>query len=330
MATEQIPMKRSFTTALCLLLALGLNAQSTEVQIHFNHQLQGNPMDYSTTVTQDGYDWFASRVEYYMSDIELMHDGGTWTSVPDTWLLVDAEGTLNVSLGTHAVTQVEGLRFYLGVGPDDNHEDPGAYPAEHPLAYQTPSMHWGWASGYRFACMEGQAGGISGHFEFHGLGDANYHQVEVLGDAVDESGVQVFYLNADYAEAVKSFDLSLGPLEHSETGRAAQFLQAFADDAFSRGSGPQGPVSALPSASGESLELTVLGQPIQQGSTLRYRVPNGVQGQVHVVDAMGRQVWTDALPESSGQLALPSLPQGLYRVLLEAGSQVLQQGIMVP
>lgn len=323
-------MHRSLTTALCLLLALGLRAQSTEVQIHFNHQLQGEPMVYGSLASQDGYDWFATRVEYYLSEIEVMHDGGTWTAVPDTWLLVEAEETPSVSLGSLALTQVEGLRFYLGVGPDYNHEDPASYPVDHPLNYQTPSMHWGWASGYRFACMEGQAGGISGHFEFHGLGDANYRQVEVMGDAVDEAGVQVFYLNADYAEAVKSFNLSLGPLEHSETGRAAEFLQAFAEDVFSRGSGPQGPVSALPNASGESLELTVLGQPIQAGSALQYQLPSGQNGRVHVVDALGRLVWSRDLMHAAGTVALPSLPQGLYRVLLESGAYAVQRGMMVP
>ncbi len=325
-------MKRffGFAIALSTFLSLGLHAQSTEVQLHFNHQLNGVPMVYGTYTEQDGYSWFASRVAYYVSQIEVLHDGGTWTAVEDTWLLVDAEGTETVSLGTFPLTQVEGLRFYIGVEPAYNNEDPATYPADHPLAYQTPSMHWGWTSGYRFACMEGQAGSVIGHFEFHGLGNANYHQVELLGDAVAESGVQVFYINADYAQAVKGFNLSLGPLEHSETGRAAQFLQAFADDVFSRGSGPQGPASSIASASGEGLELNILGHPLQAGSAVAYRMPQGQIGSLEVLDAMGRILWRIDLEANAAQLRLPELPRGLHQLVLRSGAARLQRGIVVP
>ena len=64
----------------------------------------------------------------------------------------------NAFLGSHDITTLESVRF--GVGRSEhNHLDPSAYPGDHPLAPQLPSMHWGWASRYfhRFG-MEGWAG----------------------------------------------------------------------------------------------------------------------------------------------------------------------------
>jgi hypothetical protein len=315
---------------LCCSAIKPLLAQTTEVRLHVNQQLHGQAMVYGTLAVEDEYQWFPTRIEYYLSQLEIQHDGGQWTAVEDTWLLLDAGSDITVSLGSFAIAQVEGIRFWVGVETPTNNEDPSVYPMDHPLALQSPSMHWGWSAGYRFVCMEGQAGGdISGHFEFHGLGNANYHMVELAGTPEDLGGIQTFYIDADYAKAVADFDLSTGPFHHGETGDAAAFLLAFAERVFSPAEGPQVP-NGLPSASGEGYGLEVLGNPVHSGSGVRYRLPEGRTGSIMIVDRLGRTLHEMHIDRGEGIWTMPELPAGAYHVVLASDGPVLQRKILVP
>ena len=77
------------------------------------------------------------------------------TAIPNKWVLVNASEATEVDLGSHDVTNVEAVHFHIGVDSSVNHSDPASYPMGHPLAPVFPSMHWGWAAGYRFVAIEG-------------------------------------------------------------------------------------------------------------------------------------------------------------------------------
>ncbi|MDG1148649.1 MAG: hypothetical protein P8N52_10125, partial [Crocinitomicaceae bacterium] len=58
------------------------------------------------------------------------------------------------------------------------------YPAGHPLSFQTPSMHWGWTSGYKFLLCDGKGDSNGDNtpntiFQLHDLGDANYKNIQL-------------------------------------------------------------------------------------------------------------------------------------------------------
>ena len=61
-----------------------------------------------------------TRLEYYISGITIIHDNGTATPVPDTWILVNAASATEVELGSFPVTQVEAIHFTIGVDPEHN------------------------------------------------------------------------------------------------------------------------------------------------------------------------------------------------------------------
>ena len=306
-------MNRLLSLVVLLAGTLSLRA-GDDVVLHFNHQLDGEALVYNQAVTGDSYEWWVGRMEYYMGEIEIIHDGGLVTPVPDTYLLINAGEDITFALGNFDVTVIEGLRFHIGIPEPLNHLDPGSYPSDDPLAYQSPAMHWGWAAGYRFVCMEGKAGTSPFNtWEIHGLGDDNYNEVSLTGSAIAEGGTQTYYIDANYAEALTNTDVSAGMIEHSETGIAASFLDDFAALVFSRGDGAQ-VVSSI-GALDALLEATILGNPAAAGnSTFRYRLSAEGQYDLAVYNALGATLFTTTLAGQEGQVALPTLAPGTYLV----------------
>ena len=212
-----------------LLTSLFLSANTlaqTDVYLNINHLLGDQPFTLNTAVSAaDGYDISLSRVEYYMSDIVLTHDGGQTTSFGDMTLLVDAASTETLLIGNVNVNQLENISFSIGVLEDLNHLDPSSYDEFHPLANQAPSMHWGWAFGYKFLCFEGMAGPqLDNLVEIHALGDENYMSQSHELNVESVSGVVNITLDADYLNLTYNLDMSQGLEEHGVVNSAVDIL----------------------------------------------------------------------------------------------------------
>ncbi|MCB0707327.1 MAG: T9SS type A sorting domain-containing protein [Saprospiraceae bacterium] len=217
---------KNFFTLVFSVFALSAMAQN-EVKIYFNHLMGDEALTMNTVTTADGgYELTFTRVEYYISGIQLIHDGGQVTDVADTYLLVDAETTNAVSLGTFNVEHLEGLKFYIGVDEAHNHLDPGSYPADSPLSPQIPTMHWGWASGYRFVCLEGwTAPGQSLIYQIHALGDDYYYANNLDADITAVNGELNIGLQANYLNMLLGIDVSSGLVVHGTYDEAIALLQ---------------------------------------------------------------------------------------------------------
>lgn len=148
-----------------------------------------------------------SRIEYYISEIYIKHDGNQITTIDNTWLLVNALNETIVNLGSYPIDSVESLWFHIGVDSNHNHLDPSLYPVDHVLAPKSPFMHWGWVGGYSFFVFEGN--GEGNDFELHVAGDANYSSVSSFysktGTNNNELNIQ---LNADYKDLLKNLDVN--------------------------------------------------------------------------------------------------------------------------
>lgn len=220
----------------CLLGLTSLMAQES-LSLRIYHRLNDNAFAYETEAKNNMDQQFTlHRLEYYMSDIEIIHDSGQVTAIEDTWLLIDPgkEEVSTFDLGEVDFTDFNGIRFSIGVNPEVNHLDPASYEADHPLAPKSPSMHWGWASGYRFVAMEGMSGSdFQNLFEIHALGDDNYFDKLFFMDPIPENGKLILPLVADYTKALNDIDISSGMTLHSETGDAVTFLENFSDNVFS-------------------------------------------------------------------------------------------------
>ena len=219
-----------------LILSTSLTAQNN-IQLNIRHQL-GDDVDFAMNAAMQnnlGHDFKTTRMEYYISEITLTHDGGLQTSIEDVWILVDASAPTEVDLGSHDINAVEKISFYIGVDEEHNHLDPSSYPSTHPLAPQLPSMHWGWAGGYRFIAFEGDGGSAFNQpIELHVLGDKNYFQTEVSVDFVaNDNNELLISLDADYIRALENIELNSGVLIHGGYGAAKQCLENFRNYVFS-------------------------------------------------------------------------------------------------
>lgn len=203
--------------------------------LKINHQLGSNTFALSTSFNNDlGETINITRLEYYISEISITHDGGIITDIPNHHVLVDASTSTYDSLGSFNITSVEKISIAIGVPSSVNHLDPATYPATHPLAPKSPSMHWGWSAGYRFVALEGYAGVSSPdyNYQIHGLGDVNYFKFSFVTSGTTDTNGLVLELNANYIEALRAISVSNGSFSHGETGKAKVCIENFMNHVF--------------------------------------------------------------------------------------------------
>ncbi len=305
-------MKSFYTTIILIGLGVSSFAQS-DVVLNIEHRINQDPFAFNDARTAPGgYEFDVSRLQYYISDIQIVHDGGQTTDVDDVWLLVNAGNDVDFDLGSHNVTTVEGINFYIGVGPDVNNADPSQWAGSHPLAPQNPSMHWGWSSGYRFVAMEGGAGNNTAYtYEVHALGNNNYNQVQITTDAIDNGGDLEIVVYADYARALNGVDVSSGLILHATNGQAPTFLDNFADHVFF-------PASALGVEDAAFKgSFDVFPNPTESNGQVSYSFDEDGDYAVRVMNAQGQTISTERLTSKNGFYALPEVAAGQYSILLE-------------
>jgi len=237
-------MKKYFFSLLTVLIALTATAQ-TNVELRINHNLASQPFQMNTTAqNNNGQDFQVTRLQYYVTRISVIHDGNqVLPIVDDTLALVNTENGpfTSIPLGNLNVTSIEGVKFHIGVWSPMNTADPSLWPMGHPLAPQSPSMHWGWASGYRFLVYEGKGGAnFSQVFQLHALGDQNYFEATVMAPGQAHNGGELINVNADYTRGVENIQVGNGTISHGDNGAALVALNNFQNYVFSAAPGSVG------------------------------------------------------------------------------------------
>ncbi len=94
-----------------------------------------------------------TTAQFYLSEVGVGENDNF--EVPGTYLLVKPNQP-PYEVGEVTAGHKHMLRFGVGVDTTVNFLDPTNYEQGHPLAPQSPSMHWNWNSGYIFIRLEGQ------------------------------------------------------------------------------------------------------------------------------------------------------------------------------
>ncbi|MCB9251367.1 MAG: T9SS type A sorting domain-containing protein [Flavobacteriales bacterium] len=230
-------MKKIITSVLAIFMVSLCYSQ--KVRLTINHKLGADDFAFNQTAMNDlNQQLKFSRLEYYISGISIMHDGGMETKLPETYILANAEKQDTFLLGEFSITTIETINFSIGVDPLVNNGDPAQWPNDHPLAPKSPSMHWGWAAGYRFVAIEAKSGdNFAFDFQIHALGNKNYFKQSIPMTGSVSNGELVISLNADYLKAIKGMDISSGLVEHSENNEAMTCLKLFHTSVFTNQSG---------------------------------------------------------------------------------------------
>ena len=319
-------MKRIILSILSVVIFhLGLAAQ-TSVQLEINHKLGITQFAFDNSSTNNiGHQFMVKRLEYYISKISIIHDGGQETTVDDIYILVNADTKTAVDLGSHDVTSVEKVKFHIGVDPSKNGGDPATFPTDHALAPKDPSMHWGWAAGYRFIAIEGM-GGISQDqpFELHGLGDANYFANEVGVSATAANGKLTIALDADYNRVLEDISLNAGVIVHGDTDEAKLALENLRDHVFSEA----GSITGLEEGAALAFEL----YPNPSSGTVRIELssPHSSAYQLQVTDMLGKVVQSISISPIDTMTSLEIEHSGIYMIsLLEDGKALTTRKLIV-
>lgn len=290
-------------------LSFNIESQNeTNVRLKINHLLNGEKMElFKTIKIPNSYYINVELLRYYVSELKIIHDGGLISEVKDTWLLVNPASNFEYDLGVHNLTNIEGLQFSLGVDAEHNHLDPTVYPANHPLAMQDPSMHWGWASGYRFITFEGLAGTsttkTNNMFQIHTLDDKNYRTVKYnLGSTSDSKG-KIISLDAEYTKLLNGINASSGLIEHSAINEAAAQMKNLSTVVFS-------PSIISDNKEIESNLIEISPNPVENNIKIITKQYNDIQT-VIISDMAGKQLMT--VQKKSSILDIPiSLSNGHY------------------
>lgn len=217
-----------------LALCFDANAQK-EVKLNINHFLGGSSFAFNQNHSNDLIEpiqW--ERMEYYLSNFRIVHDGGQVIYMDDVWLLVDAGNDSIFSLGSfNGVTNIEALRFAVGVNPEVNHLDPSTYAADHPLAHQLPSMHWGWTSGYRFIAIEAVELNNNQTVEVHTIGDELYDSLSISPATYTVQDTITMEIYADYAMALWGVNFQGGLISHGALKESKEVTSNFINHVFS-------------------------------------------------------------------------------------------------
>ncbi len=299
----------------------------TDVYFKINHKLDDNAFAYNQTATNSdsigggGNPYQLNRLEYYIAEITLTHDSNQTTHISNKWMLVNAADTTNELLGNFNITNLQSISFGIGVESFVNHNDPNLYPAGHPLAPRFPSMHWGWAAGYRFVALEGKTGNnFSQIFQIHALGDRNYRTQTHTTAGYMENGDLIIELDADYNEALNSITVNSNLLYHGEFNEAATLLTNFQTSVFSQST------VGLNELQKDLVRFVV--SPNPSNGEIRFTVNNSNLS-YNVIDLCGRVIQNGTLQNTSNH-SLSINNKGIYMInLFEDGVLIGNEKIII-
>ena len=276
-------MKKTFYCFCALLIANVAIAQSKTVILNIEHRIGADTCASGIEgINNLGNPFKLNRIQYYMDEIILVHDGGS-KDTATVLALIDGFSQTSLNLGTFTVDSLESVRFAIGVNASLNHLDPTTYNPNDPLAPKSPSMHWGWTAGYRFIAAEGLGGStFSQIFEFHGLGDGNYaHLTLPTSGTFIGFDTLLITVTADYNELFRGLNLGSGPISHGETGGAAQTLHNMNNYVFTSGEG---------NASMSLEERTPVIGIYPNPSNGQFIIESSKAGTYEVLDVLGRKI----------------------------------------
>jgi hypothetical protein len=324
-----IDMKKLVLFMSFLALMNFMSTAQNELNLHIQHKVGETDFAFNLP-TQNNlkHDLKFTRVQYYISEIVITHDGGMETKIKDIWVLVDAGQETTVSLGSFDINQVEKFKFHIGVDEDHNHGDPSAYQGGHPLAPKFPSMHWGWAAGYRFIALEGMGGSnFNQVFQLHGLGDVNYFDTEFDMNVAAVNGQIQIGIVADYARALENIGVNGGVIVHGENNEARTAMENFRDYVFTVADIS----SATTNTEMSALDVVVYPNPGKDGMT---RIFTGADYDrnfnLELTDLYGKTIRSVSKIKGGEAVQLDGLEAGVYvLVIMENGRAVQQKKLII-
>jgi len=235
MCKKQKQMNKLFYFVLALTLSSSVFAQSKEVIIKMNHLYKAAPFVLDNTYDVDESVAIEfSRMEFYLHINSLVNTTNESIELDDTYILVNPEQN-EYSIGDHDISTINTVLFHLGVALEVNHSDPAALANSHPLSPQVPSMHWGWAAGYRFIAAEGmvdknQDGVLEAVIQYHAVSDDYYTSLSVSEASVETESTITIYLDVNYDKMFENMNTSNAGVFHGSYPQNQSLIDNIVDN----------------------------------------------------------------------------------------------------
>jgi hypothetical protein len=268
-------------------------------------------------IAWDGKTIKFDHFDYYLSDVQIFHDGGQSILLDSVFLVEPQNHTLY--LGGHNVNQIEQISFIVGVPKPMNTQigvdaiDISLYPENHPLSFQTPSMYWGWQAGYMHMILGGYAddngdGSLEAYFEMHNLGNQNQKLVEfpnVIQTNTSSNQIDIF-MNCQVDRWINTIPLSTVGVAHGETGSNATILNnVLTQDVFIQ------PANASIESINSNAKMYFSND--QNSLEIHWKELNDLE-KIRVIDINGKIISEFTTNEYQSQLSIENLEKGYYIV----------------
>ncbi len=310
--------------AICLLANTFLFCQAKNVNLIFNHTVNGLPLKFNESVFPiwNNKVMNLKRAEFYLSKFKLTAKDGQTKDFPEQYMLVDASKPNDkYFLGSIENMDLNELAFSIGIDKDKNHLDPTTYPETNPLGLKDPSMHWGWAGGYRFLVVEGQVDLDANNkpesdFEYHSLGDDLYKEAKVnisMDESTDEININLL---VDYTKLFNKLTMVGNNIQHGSAAKNITMISNAVGGEF---------ITQLATTSTKN-ELNKVDFKIKDnGNSLLLSIDNTIQNpSIKVYDITGRVVFTQPINNSETQIQKNSLPNAILYFTLYNGKEMLK------
>ena len=214
-------MKKILSLTFVILFNYIIKGQNKEVAVVINHLYDGEVLNFDNTyIVGDNIPIRFDRIEYYIHLNSLISNQNIATDLIDKYILVNANQN-NYNIGDIELLDDDliSLNFNIGVEYNLNHADPSLQDSSHPLAPQFPSMHWGWAAGYRFAALEGmidknQDSVMETVFQYHPVDDSYYSDTITCNGIIENENNVTIFMNANYDRLIENIGTDEGGVYH--------------------------------------------------------------------------------------------------------------------
>ncbi|WMX14248.1 MULTISPECIES: MbnP family protein [unclassified Aureispira] len=199
-----------------------LQAQ-TDVELQIQHKFgKSNYIPNQPYVDDENRVILINRIQYYLSNIELVFDGGQSTLINRQHLLMDGETSIyNLGTVTPEIQQLEAMHLNLGVDPALNNTRPIHHPVGHPLADN--AMYSNDQQSYIFVAIEGMIDSDGDQipdkpFSFRATGDPLFRDLSIQASTSRNGNSLKINLVANISNWLKEIDLELvGNQENGHT-----------------------------------------------------------------------------------------------------------------
>jgi cytochrome c peroxidase len=182
---------RSRIQRAALLLAFLLTTtpclRAATLELLMNHTFNGNPLSLDSMQYRNAADEIMSveRVSYLLSDFAFERDDGTWSTLTNQFVWMDAaakrtSARLEVPTGPYRA-----MRFAVGLNGKINSSDTTKYAADHALNPNLNGLHWSWQGGYIFLALEGKFQTLNTEpkgYSYHFARTNNYTPISVVAN----------------------------------------------------------------------------------------------------------------------------------------------------